>query len=386
MSLGTFRVSDLVANRALGSSGARGVSDAVDRLVAAADAALAIGSPRVTDKPSPGPSGDRHDFYSIGKYAWPDPERPGGMPYVRVDCRINPEAFGARYDKARWDRLVDEVKTFALAWFFLRDERYASAASERLSTWFVDKETRMSPHFRYCAALPGVHEGMSSGIIEGAVLLELLDHVALLHDSPSFSNSLRQGLSGWLTDYSAWIRTSDFGREEAAMTNNHGSWWNAQVAGVERVTSSTSQVPLALSTARRHIEQQIASDGSLPAEMRRENSWLYANYGLLGLVSSVLALGEHAAALWRQETVQGLRLHRAFDFLLPFLAGEKSWEHPLLTQEMPDHSGDYALRLAHLAHHLRDPRAAVAIERLRSEPDVDYRLAWLVGPQPAQGA
>ena len=38
----------------------------------------------VMSKPAAGPSGDKHDFYSLGTYWWPNPNTSTGLPYIRA--------------------------------------------------------------------------------------------------------------------------------------------------------------------------------------------------------------------------------------------------------------------------------------------------------------
>ena len=47
----------------------------------------------VMSKPNAGPSGDKHDFYSLGTYWWPNPNTTTGLPYIRRDGIVNPETF-----------------------------------------------------------------------------------------------------------------------------------------------------------------------------------------------------------------------------------------------------------------------------------------------------
>ena len=44
----------------------------------------------VVDKAILPPSGDRHDYLSIGPYWWPNPDTADGRPYVRRDGQVIP--------------------------------------------------------------------------------------------------------------------------------------------------------------------------------------------------------------------------------------------------------------------------------------------------------
>ena len=63
----------------------------VKRLAKDADKALTLTIPTVMDKQIVPPSGDKHDFYSLSRYWWPDPNKPDGLPYIRKDGEVNPE-------------------------------------------------------------------------------------------------------------------------------------------------------------------------------------------------------------------------------------------------------------------------------------------------------
>ena len=55
---------------------------ALDALRADANRALDIAPQSVMDKKALPPSGDRHDYMSLGSYWWPNPDTADGLPYV----------------------------------------------------------------------------------------------------------------------------------------------------------------------------------------------------------------------------------------------------------------------------------------------------------------
>ena len=55
---------------------------AYNQLVKDADALLKYKPVSVMDKTDLPPSGDKHDYMSIGPYWWPDPSKPNGVPYI----------------------------------------------------------------------------------------------------------------------------------------------------------------------------------------------------------------------------------------------------------------------------------------------------------------
>jgi hypothetical protein len=62
----------------------------VGNIIKRADEALTRKPYSVTDKPLPGPSGDKHDYYHPAPYWWPNPKTADGTPYIRKDGHRRP--------------------------------------------------------------------------------------------------------------------------------------------------------------------------------------------------------------------------------------------------------------------------------------------------------
>ncbi|WP_162415292.1 alginate lyase family protein [Cyclobacterium roseum] len=63
------------------------------QLMDRANEKLTEGPFSVVNKTQVPPSGDKHDYISMGTYWWPDPEKDDGLPYIRKDGEINPEYY-----------------------------------------------------------------------------------------------------------------------------------------------------------------------------------------------------------------------------------------------------------------------------------------------------
>ena len=66
-------------------------SEATKYLIREADKNLTSNIITVMDKPMTPPSGDKHDYMSMGRYWWPNPATADGLPYIRKDGVVNPE-------------------------------------------------------------------------------------------------------------------------------------------------------------------------------------------------------------------------------------------------------------------------------------------------------
>ncbi|AHF91307.1 Alginate lyase [Opitutaceae bacterium TAV5] len=294
-------------------------------LVRKADGLLPLPAGSVMEKTSLPPSGDRHDFYATGKYAWPNPDTSDGMPWIRRDGYSNPDAWGPDYDRRRLGEMRTRIATLGLAFFYSRDERHAAKAAELLRVWFIDPATRMNPNLDYSSAQPGVHDGMPIGIIEGVDFIRMLDSVKLIAASRHWTPADDAALRRWFSDFTTWLVESPFGRKEAAESNNHGAWHAAQVAAFSLYAGDTGRLTRTLEHARRLIAAQIAPDGTLPRELVRNRSFWYSLYGLRAFVTLARCGDAVGDDLWHYRTSDGRGIETAFNRLIPYLTGAKPW-------------------------------------------------------------
>ena len=299
---------------------------ALDRLRTEADEALKRPAASVMDKARAGASGDKHDYYSLGSYWWPDPAKPDGLPYIRRDGQRNPE--GSQGDGPALGSLLKDAETLALAGFFFRDDRFSRRAAGRLRTWFLDPDTRMNPHLEYGQAIPGICTGRDIGIIDTQALRCLPDLLDLLHGDDSLSGEETAAIREWLGTYLRWLLSSKHGQSEAQQHNNHGTWYDVQVAALALGTGQTGEARRVLEAApERRFASQIAPDGSQPHELARTLSLSYSAYNLLAMFE-LATLGEAAGLdLWHWRGDGGRSLRGALDFLAPYADPAKPWQH-----------------------------------------------------------
>jgi len=292
------------------------------------------------------PSGDRHDYMSVGPYWWPNPATPNGLPYVRKDGEVNPERD--RGDNATLGRMQLAVRTLCLAYYLTGDERYADHAARLLRTWFLDPETRMNANLNYGQAIPGVCDGRGTGIIDTVGLIDLVDRVGLVQTSPHWTKADQAGLVAWFGAYVVWLQTSEHGRHEAAAKNNHGSWYDAQVAAFALFAGHPDLARRTLAAAGPlRIARQIQADGRQPEELQRTKSWSYSWFNLSAL-TTLAALGRHVDVdLWHYATPDGRSIRRALDYLAPYVGGTTPWPHPQIQASKPSEPLRILLRAAY---------------------------------------
>jgi len=304
------------------------VAKALKKLVADADKALAVVPPSVTQKTKVPPSGDKHDYMSLAPYFWPDPAKKDGLPYVRKDGKINPESREeSANDTLRARSVGATVETLALAYHFTGEEKYAEHGAKVLRVWFLDPATRMTPHFRFAQAVPGVNDGRGTGIVEARGLADAADAATLLAGSRHWTPADRQALLAWGEAYFTWLTTSKNGQDESAAKNNHGTWYDVQAAKWALVLGHADKArEICATAATRRIEAQVQPDGKQPLELARTATFSYSCFNLRAL-SALAGLGEHAGIdLWKHRSADGRSLVAALDFLVPYLGeNPKPW-------------------------------------------------------------
>jgi hypothetical protein len=289
-----------------------------------AEAALPKGPWSVTYDKSPAVSGDPRDYFSEGPYWWPDPENPDG-PYIRCDGEVNPDRFTAH--GAAMSALSRAVRDLSLAAFYLGEPRYTSRACQLLKVWFVDEATRMNPHLEYGQAIRGRTDGRGTGIIDTVCLIGLVHGVTHLARSEGCDDVVVSGVRGWFADYLTWLTTSKKGLDEMRGTNNHGTYWAAQVATYARLVGGEEVAGQMEERYRTMIvPNQIEPDGSCPKEEARTKSLSYSFYNADALALICEMAHHRGTDLWHFQTRDGRGIAAVVEYLAPYAADPGAWQ------------------------------------------------------------
>ena len=343
---------------------------AFNKLVREADRALTSGLPSVMQKKLTPPSGDRHDYMSFAPYWWPNPDTVSGLPYVRRDGEVNPERDQTS-DRRRLDEMVQAVKTLSMGYFLTGHEEYAAQATKLLRAWFWDPATKMNPNLRYAQAIPGRNSGRGAGIIETHNLPELIDAIAMLKGSKSLDQSQQKALHDWFNAYLIWLLESPEGRAEAKAQNNHGTWYDVQVASYALFSGKLDLAKKVLSEfPATRIAQQIEPDGRQPNELKRTQAWSYSLFNLEALFNAASLADKSGVDLWSYETADKRGIRKALDWLLPFAIGERQWSYPQISAWRPEKLAPFLRRAA---GRYREPTYEKAIRKL---PGVFTDQGW----------
>lgn len=293
---------------------------AYNALIGDADKLLEVEPLSVMSKKKPSPSGNNHDYTSLARYFHPDPNKPDGLPYVNRDGVTNPEI--GDYDRNNIGETAARITTLALAWYFSGDEKYAAKATQLLKTWFIDPSTRMNPNFEYAQMVPGVNDnkGRSFGVLDGYSFVEMLDAVALLNESKSWTRKDNRQLKKWMGDMLDWLLTSPQGIEESNAANNHSIAYDAQAMALALyVGRNDIAEKIIKELPGRRIFKQIAPDGTQPHEMSRTLSYHYSQYNLTHLIDIFLMADKLGLKEDKATSDDGRNFYNALDFIASYM-------------------------------------------------------------------
>jgi hypothetical protein len=277
-----------------------------------------------------------NDYVSEGPYWWPDPKNPGG-PYIRKDGERNPGRFlGNRNDLAD---MCEAVLALSMAAYFLGDAHSAGHAAKVLSVWFLDPKTRMNPHLEFGQAIRGHNDGRGAGMIDTVSLIHAAQGIALMERAGKLDRGVAAGMRRWYADYLKWMTTSKKGLDEKKASNNHATWWTAQVAAYAGYVDDPATRTMAWDHCRNYlVPSQVQPNGSCPREEARTRSLSYSSSNLDGF-SVICRLAQmDGVDLWRYRTPKGTGVEKAFYYLMPYVVHPATWRKPQITSYDQDRS------------------------------------------------
>lgn len=282
--------------------------------------------PLITDKNN-SPSDDKRDFVSLSPY-WhlDESDKPR-----QVDTIINPEVESYQ-DPKKLQTVKNAIYICSLAANATEDgtqkERYGNYAISAIRTWFVNDETRMTPSLEYAQIKQGEKSGNFYGIIDGAGLVQVVEGISNIRDAGLIDGETLDGAKKWFDSYLDWLLTSEkgIGKKDAenekerggerAMTNNHGTFYDVQVAYIADFLGRDEVVREAIQSTKERIKTQIMPDGEMPEETKRGDMSLdYQVFNLFALSEMATIAKKHGVDLWNYETEDGRGIKKAFGYV-----------------------------------------------------------------------
>lgn len=174
----------------------------VETMILGAKSLLDKTFPSVLDKKHVPPSGDMHDYMSLHRYSYYNPETDSYETYH--DGRTNPEIY--EYDRDNLDKVTGAVYTLAMAYYYSDDDdkdRFAEKASEIIYDWFLNPDTRMNPNMEFSNYRPGVNS--KTGLIDSRDFVRVIEAASILYGNQHWTPDLHYSLKKWFFDFYKWM-------------------------------------------------------------------------------------------------------------------------------------------------------------------------------------
>ena len=302
---------------------------AYDKLLRQADSLIDVAPMSVMQKKEAPASGDKHDYMSLARYFWPDPQRPDGLPYINRDGQSNPEL--KQFDREPLGKTASRIVTLSLAYYFSGKEQYAKKATELIRVWFLNKETKMNPHLRYAQVIKGKNNNMGRciGVIDTYSFVEMVQALPLLEGSKSFTKNDSKQLKNWFRQLTKWILTDPEGKKESDMANNHSIAYDAQVIAFSLYCGdNATALQCVKDFPEKRLFKQIKADGSMPHELRRTLAMHYSWYNLTHIIDICFMAKTLGVDIYAMKSDDGISVSKAIDFLAPYVGKDaKPWPY-----------------------------------------------------------
>lgn len=304
----------------------------VKTLLRDANKELTKPNPTVVDKPMTPVSGDKHDYMSMGRYWWPNPDTADGFPYIRKDGHSNPEL--EKFDRQRLGAMSTSVTKLTIAYFLSDKSDYARKAASIIRTWFIDPKTKMNPNMNYGQTIPGHNKGIgrAEGVIDTYSLVNVVDAIIILSHDGYLSKKETEQLKAWFGEYTLWMTTNEIGIDEKNAKNNHGLAYDVQLTifalfgdNKELAAKTIEQFP------SQRLATQIDTDGKQPHELARTTGFGYSTFNLTHMLDMCFLASGVGVDIFNSDNGS---ITRAINYLTQFMGNSaafpykqiKSWQ------------------------------------------------------------
>ena len=303
------------------------------KIVKEADKRMGKSVITITENENLQESKDPHDYFSIGRYFWPDSNKPDGLPWINRDGETNPNAVKAS-DEKKLGEMIHAVEYLALAYHLTGDEKYGAEAARFLRGFFLDAETKMNPHLDYGQSVPGKATGRGWGLIDTRGFMVLPDVLKLLEKCPAWTAKDREEMKAWWTAYGNWMQTSKIGLQEKKAPNNHGAAYDVQLSAVLVMANKEEDAKKVLGESLpARLDAHITQEGKQPRELVRTKSWSYSCFNLKNICKGAVMARALGIDLWSHEGEGGRgSLKKAMLYLVPFLKNPEGWAEKQITK------------------------------------------------------
>ena len=170
------------------------------------------------------------------------------------------------------------------------------------------------------------------------------------------------GMTAWCRAYLTWLLTSKNGTEERATTNNHGVFYDEQVAALALFVGDSALARKTIGeSGTNRIASQIDADGKQKRELDRTRPLHYSLFNL-DAFTMLAEMGRHVGVdLWHYTAPGGGSIEKAILFVAPYADSAVKFPKADIAEQGP---GEFLLPLRRAAAQLGNAAFARALEHL----------------------
>lgn len=273
------------------------------------------------------PGCDQHDFISQSPAAWPDPQKPEGVPWTVHALKFNPDsAVGT--DLVAWRETNSRIALLGLAYYFSNRSEFAAKASQLARVWFLDPATKMNPNTKCEGVIPG--RAPKGSTFSGRYVLKSAEGLALLDNSGLWNVQEQTAFRQWLGEYLEWAMRPppQGGAHTANQPTNVGIFHDAQIIYYSIAVGRSDLARATIeSFKQRRIQGQIGARGELASETKRYNGWGYSLLSLDGLLTGAELAHHFGTNLFAYTSADGRGIGPAIEYLATYLNSPGTWPH-----------------------------------------------------------
>ena len=278
----------------------------------------------ITRYPAPSRTGDKNDYYSEGKYEWPDPANPGG-PYITRDGLAYPARFIAH--RTALENTNYRILCLAYAGYYLNQPDCLDKAAELMRVWFLDADTKMNPHLDFAQAVHGKCDGRGIGIIDAKTFIKTIHAMDLIALTGTHADTLVQ-VKAWFGEYLTWLTTSKNGIDEKNEPTNHMSWWTVQVMACAIDAGNTSLLDDCIALYQTRVLGQMNAQGGFINELARKRAYFYNLFNLEAATWLCEMAHQRGIDLWHAKDAEGRCIENGVRFVMPYVDNPFTWPYP----------------------------------------------------------
>ncbi|KAJ6566671.1 chondroitin AC/alginate lyase [Mycena capillaripes] len=322
-------------NEVTGSNFGANFAGAEATIIAWAENMTSYGPWSVTNKPVTAPSGDIHDYMSWAPYQWPDCSNvkntsvlsPSDMwkecNYVFRDGQVNPDR-STIFDFSSFSNLSDAVLYNSIAAVLQNKPSsvYSQNVAKFINTWFLDNSTAMNPNANFAQMNrgPNGQQGAYTGVLDLRGFAKIASGILMLRKTGNtdWTAELDAQMIAWCNKYIDWLLTSSSGKTAASSTNNHGTIFVNQFAGLKLIVNDAAG---ATNWTKNYFtgifQKQVNSSGDQPMEASRTRPYHYRNFNLAGMITNarLLSYADPTSKPWDSKA-NGATLQTVVDFMM----------------------------------------------------------------------